>query len=165
MTDTIRLIVKRTKLATDTDQSLIIELPRINGSLDSVEQVALEGYSITGSVGAVPADVMVQLTGAGTDMTTYVSHTLSNNTRIRLQEGFLPIFPPGGAATFERTNLVFDYKPGRRSNMDLSGRIVLTRFDPVSQMYVLWTDWTNATFLLTIKGHIGERTRTVLVRA
>lgn len=54
MTDTIRLIVKRTKLATDTDQSLLIELPRINGSLDSVEQVALEGYSITGSVGAVP---------------------------------------------------------------------------------------------------------------
>lgn len=161
MTDTIRLIVKRTKVATDTEQALNVELPRINGCLDSIESVCLEGYRVTGSVGAVPADVVVELTGAGADLSTFVSHVLTDGTRLRSQEGYLPIFPPGGAATFDRTNLEFVYKPRRKSNMDLSGRIVLSQFDAASGRYIPWTDWTDAMFVLKVTGFITDRTRTL----
>jgi hypothetical protein len=164
MTDTIRLTVKQHKLVTDTEQSLLIDLPRLDGNIDSVSAVLLEGYQITGNVSAVPSEVVLELTGAGCDESGFICISQPNVPLQRIRANYVPVFPPGGEVSFDRSMQTLAFRPVLASNMNLAQcRLRLLRYDVARARYIEWTDWTEARLYLVMTAHQHHQTR-VLVK-
>jgi hypothetical protein len=169
MTETIRLTVKRTKTVTDTEQLLMVDLPRESGNIDNVESVLLEAYNITGTSTAtapndvIPADVVLELTAGGSDRSGYLSYVFTSGagvtTHMREQVNYLPLIPPGGLATRDHTTQTLAFRSPNATGMNLTNsQLRLLRFDTTARRYVPWHHWTDATFQLVITGTIRHMT-------
>lgn len=163
MTETIRLTVKRTKAVTDTEQLLIVDLPRESGNIDNVESVLLEAYRITGSASAIPGDVVIELTAGGSDRSGYLSYVFTSGagvtTHMREQVNYLPLIPPGGLATRDHTTQTLAFRSPNATGMNLTNsQLRLLAFDATARRYIPWNDWTDATFQLVITGTIRHMT-------
>jgi hypothetical protein len=161
--ETIRLTVKRTKPVDNTDQYLRVDLPQKDGNLDAIATVELEAYNFSGTAGAVPADVVLEMTGIGTNDSGYISHVITdgsgNTTHIRHDKAYLPLVPPGGLATRDHTTQSLVFRSPLASPMNLTNsELRVLQFDATSQRYVPWNDWTNARFQLILMGYIRQQT-------
>ncbi len=160
--ETIRLTVKRTKPAANTDQSLKVDLPRLEGSLDAIVTVELEAYHVSGSVSAVPSDVVLTMNALGSSESGYISHVITDGsgvtTHLRTNQNALPIVPPGGLATRDHTTQALVFRSPLATPMNLTNsELTLMAFNATTARYEPWTDWTEARFQLILTGYVRDQ--------
>lgn len=141
----INVIVAQVKNAAD-EQALSLKVD--DGEITHCHTIELLGYSITGSVSAVPPLVVLSF-----EQSDSVAHFLSLKTASRNRVdrvAFVLLYPPGGAVTESRYRpAVLHRSDGGHINLT-DARITLRRFDPATEQFVPWNDWTACSLTMSL---------------
>lgn len=156
MTETFQLYAVSEKTLVTSPQNIQLLLPRHDNNLQYVKSIELNGYNITGTAGAIPAIVVIEIK-APNICSGFICHVKEGVATIRERLNVTRIYPPGGATSQGRTHQTLAFRPSHASDMMLTtAQIRLMRHDATTNQYVEWLDWTKAELELTITANLRD---------